>query len=607
MTVTQWGTRRLDDGRMLFRLWGSAGEEISLRINGQDHPARPDADGWFEWTLDTIAPGTHYSFILPDGMEVADPAARAQAGDVHGPSVVVDPDSYVWQNPDWRARPWEETVYYELHIGTFTPEGTFLAAIDKLSHLKQLGINTIEIMPVGQFAGNRGWGYDGVLIYAPHNVYGTPDDLRALIDAAHGLGLNVVLDVIYNHFGPDGNYLSLYAPDFFHPERHTPWGGAIAYERAPVRDFFIDNAIYWLEEFRLDGLRFDAIDHIRDDSEPELLVEAARRIRAKFPDRNIHLTTEDNRNITTLHTRDENGGIPLFSGEWNDDFHNVAHTIATGETEGYYADFAEHHWHMIARSLAQGFAYQGERSKQTGETRGEPSAHLPPTAFVDFIQNHDQVGNRAFGERLVDLAGSGMVRTLMATLLLSPHIPLLFMGEEWGETRPFIFFTDFHGELADAVREGRRKEFAGFGAFHNSAESLKQVPDPNSEASFLASKLDWSRLESESGRDWFDFVQHLLKLRQDRIVPLLAGVGGHVGTVDRAEEGVIAVSWQLSGARLVMMANMSHEPEPTPSAVGEVIYTSSPEALQQLLDETALPGCSIVVALDRGHQELVRT
>jgi malto-oligosyltrehalose trehalohydrolase len=518
-----------------FRLWAPAAERLAVRIDGRDLPMEPTGDGWFEAAVPGAGAGTAYRFVLPDGTLVPDPAARAQAGDVHGPSLLVDPAAYEWQVAGWTGRPWHEAVISEIHVGTFTPEGTFRAAAGRLAELAEVGFTAIEIMPVAQFAGARGWGYDGVLPYAPHPAYGTPDDLRALVDAAHGLGLMVLLDVVYNHFGPEGNYLGAYAPDFFHPERHTPWGAAIAYERDPVRRFFVENALYWLDEFRFDGLRLDAVDHVRDpDSEVEILVEIAQAVRAAHPER--HLTTEDNRNITRLHERAADGRPALYTAEWNDDFHNVAHVIATGETEGYYTDFAEDRWSKLARALAEGFAYQGEPSRfADGAPRGAASAHLPPTAFVDFLQNHDQIGNRAFGERLVDLAPRALVRALSAILLLSPHVPLLFMGEEWGETRPFAFFTDFHGELADAVREGRRREFRHFAAFER-PETRARIPDPNAPATFEASKLDWSATATPEGGDWLAWTGSLLATRRQEIVPRLAATGGHAGRVLAARD-----------------------------------------------------------------------
>jgi maltooligosyltrehalose trehalohydrolase len=602
-----WGAQYLGEGRARFRVWAPNQRDLRLRIGGRDVELAHGDDGWCEATVEEVQPGAAYGYVLERGQVAADPASRAQLDDVDGLSVLVDPRSYRWQNTGWRAHPWEETVYYELHVGTFTPEGTFRAATERLGHLRDLGINTIELMPVGHFPGRRGWGYDSVLIYAPHSAYGTPDELKALVDAAHGHGLAIVLDVVYNHFGPEGNLLSQFAPDFFHPERHTPWGVAIAYEKPPVREFFIDNALYWLDEYRFDGLRFDAIDHIRDeDSETEILVELAQRVRTRFSDRPIHLTTEDNRNITGLVERGRHDEIVLYSGEWNDDFHNAAHAIATGETEGYYADFVERHWWRLARCLAEGFAYQGEVSPfGDGKPRGQPSAHLPPTAFVDFIQNHDQIGNRAFGERLTDLATHSMVETLMAMLLLSPHIPLLFMGEEWGETRPFAFFTDYQGELADAVREGRRSEFAGFQAFQSDSASLKQVPDPNDPQTFESSRINWDCLETPVGADWMQLVKRLLRLRRERIVPLLAGTRPYAGKIEEADDGVVSVSWRLNGAVLHMIANLDDEPRPARPIAGDIIHASSDAAAEALMEAGELPAPAIVVTIGSEHQDVV--
>ncbi len=596
--ANSWGPEFVGEGDVRFRLWAPGQSELALRLDGVDAAMIRQEDGWFELLATGVSPGARYGFVLADGAVIPDPASRAQAEGVHGPSVVVDPQGYKWVEDAWPGRPWEEAVIYELHIGAFTPEGTFRAAIERLAHLRDLGVTAIEIMPVAHFAGERGWGYDGVFHYAPHPAYGAPDDMKAFVDAAHGHGLMVLLDVVYNHFGPEGNYLSLYAPQFFHPERQTPWGAAIAYEKAPVRAFFVENALYWLDEFRLDGLRFDAIDHIHDEgSDPEILVEIAQRIRREFPDRKIHLTTEDNRNITRLHERDGQGRAALYTAEWNDDLHNVAHVVATGETEGYYSDFAEDHWRKMARTLAEGFAYQGEASTYGGKKpRGRPSAHLPPTAFVDFLQNHDQVGNRAFGERLIALADQQMVRGLMAVLLLSPHIPLLFMGEETGETRPFCFFTDFEGELADAVRNGRRREFAHFAAFRGDEAELVQIPDPNEASTFDACKLDWARLATDDGADWLAFTRGLLDLRREKIVPLLHDAPGHSGRVLAADDGVIAIDWRLKKGLLQLRANLGDAEHPVPSYEGTIIF-AQPAGSDERLSAGDLPAKSVVAAI----------
>ena len=556
--LPDWGAVRLGDGRVRFRLWAPDCAALTLRLAGSDLPMEPAGDGWFE-RLAEAPDGAPYAFVLPDGRAVPDPASRRQERDVHGPSLVNSP-GHDWTT-DWRERPWEEAVICELHIGTFTTEGTFRAAIDRLDALADTGFTAIEIMPVAQFAGDRGWGYDGVLPYAPHPAYGTPDDLRALVDAAHARGLMVLLDVVYNHFGPEGNYLHAYAEPFFDAARHTPWGAGIDYTKAPVRRFFIENALYWIEDFRMDGLRLDAVDQIRDPSDPELLAELAREVRARVSDRPVHLTTEDNRNVTHLHER-QAGAVVLHTAEWNDDMHNAAHVLATGEADAYYRPFADDPSRHLARALAEGFAFQGPE-------RGEPSAHLPPTAFVDFLQNHDQTGNRALGERLVTLTDPATHDALTAILLLSPHIPLMFMGEDWGETRPFLFFAGFEGDLGRAVTEGRRREFADFPAF---AGHTGDIPDPVDPANFAASRVDWARRDSPEGREAREKVRHLLHLRRERIVPHLAAAGGHAGTVRDAGAGRIAVDWRLDGASLSLRANLGDSAMDLPPAEGALIH-----------------------------------
>ena len=592
MTERRWGPVLIPDGGARFRLWAPGLKSLTLRIDGDDQTMETVGDGWFEAVSPDARIGSEYVFVLDDGTAVPDPAARAQAAGVDGPSVLVDPGAYRWREADWRGRPWEEAVICEAHVGTFTPEGSFRAAIDRLDHLAETGITALELMPVAQFSGDRGWGYDGVLLYAPHPVYGTPDDLRALVDAAHARGLMVLLDVVYNHFGPEGNYLHAYAPEFFDETRQTPWGAAIAYDRPAVRSFFIENALYWLDEFRIDGFRFDAIDQVRDPkSRPELLVEIAERVRAAEFGRPIHLTTEDNRNITRLHERGPGGTVPHFTAEWNDDFHNAAHVVAAGETEGYYADFADEPVAGLARALAEGFVFQGEATAD-GEPRGTPSAHLPPLAFVDFLQNHDQTGNRAFGERLITLTPEPRFRALMAILLLSPHVPLVFMGEEWGETSPFLFFTDFRGDLADAVREGRRKEFGGFADFDN-PDARARIPDPNDAATFAASRIDWRRKATPEGRGWLDFTSRLLATRRREIVSRLAGAVGHAGRMVARGEGLVAVDWRLEGAELRLRANLGEGPVAAPDAPGTMLYATTGAAR-----DAKLRPADVIVTLD---------
>lgn len=574
--LRSWGADYAADGTVRFRLWASGQNGVTLRLSGKDFAMEAEGEGWFQLRATGVAPGAEYHFVLADGTEVPDPASLAQKNDVHGASVVVDPNAYHWQDAGWKGRPWEETVVYEMHFGTFTPEGTFLAAREKLAGLAALGITMIEVLPLSQFEGTRGWGYDGVLLYAPHSAYGKPEDFKAFVDAAHDYGMSVVLDIVLNHFGPEGNYLPLLSPDFFDKERVTPWGAGIAYDVDAARRYISEAPLYWLLEYHLDGLRFDAIDQIKDASDKHILVEIAEQIRSKITDRPVHLTTEDCRNVIFLHPRDPDGSAPLYTGEWNDDFHNAVHVFITGEKHAYYQDFADNPEQLIARILAEGFAYQGEVSPQSGEKRGVNSNGQPPVAFVDFIQNHDQIGNRAQGERLIELAGDDRTRLLYATLLLSPHIPLLFMGEEYGETNPFLFFTDFHGDLAKAVREGRAKEFEG-----HAGHEGESVPDPNAQETFMMSKLDWNKAESEAGTKWLELTRQLLALRQQHVVPMLYNAGGNTGKVIATAEGFFAVSWTFPQGSLSIAVNIGETPRQLPEQSGEIIF-AWPQATQTL-------------------------
>lgn len=596
---TRWGAQLDENGGAHFRLWAPGLRELRLRLQGGEERAMdPLGDGWFELVANGVRHGASYQFVLPDGLAVPDPAARAQASDVHGTSLLVDPRGFEWQATGWRGRPLEEAVIYELHAGSFSPEGDFDGIRRRLDHLADTGFTAIELMPVAQFSGNRGWGYDGVLLYCPHAAYGGVDGLKRLVDAAHQRGLMMFLDVVYNHFGPDGNYLGAYAPEFFDPERHTPWGPGIRFEEQAVRDFFTDNPIYWLEEFQFDGLRFDAVDQIKDASCPSILEEMARRIRARFPDRHIHLMTEDERNIIALHPRDAGNRPVLFSAEWNDDLHHAAHCIATGEAAGYYAPFADEPVAHLARALAEGFCYQGEAyAPWDGKARGVPSSSQPPLAFVNFLQNHDQIGNRALGERLTALADAQTLELLTAMLLLNPQIPLVFMGEEYGETQPFLFFTDIHGELAKAVRDGRRREFAAFAQY--AAEEAARIPDPNALSTFEASSLDWSRAETEPGSRRLKLLRRLIALRQRHIAPRLAQMKSMQGRMRQRGRMAFTVEWSLDdGARLSMRANFGEDDENAETSVDdlELIHESRSGVFDSLRDGS-LPARSVAVLI----------
>lgn len=551
-----FGAQLQPDGHTRFRLWAPSAVAVNVLIDNIGYPMQALPDGWYEMTIRCGA-GTHYRFetTAQDGtvLRVADPASRAQAGDVHDASIVVDPHGYHWQYPLWRGRPWHETVLYELHVGILgQPGGGFEAVMHRLPALAELGITAIELMPLADFPGARNWGYDGVLPYAPDAAYGTPEQLKALIDTAHGLGMMVFLDVVYNHFGPDGNYLGAYAKPFFRDDIHTPWGQAIDFRRREVRDFFTENALFWLTEYRFDGLRFDAVHAI---GEQDWLQEMGTRIRQTIGEgthhaRHVHLVLEHDGNASHLL-----GNTPHapFDAQWNDDGHHVLHVLLTGERDHYYRDYCEQPEEKLARCLAEGFVYQGEPSPlRHGEARGEPSAHLPPSAFVLFLQNHDQTGNRAFGERLTTLARPSALRVAMALVLLSPQIPLLFMGEEIGATQPFLYFTSYDdAALATAVRDGRRQEFAGFAAFADPQQRAR-IPDPNDVASFDASI---PRAGSDA-TSWHAWVHTLLTIRRRHLVPHLAGCRAIDACV--LATGCVAARWTLAnGSVLALAVNLS--------------------------------------------------
>lgn len=568
----------LTGGGTQFRLWAPGCDTVGLllEVPGQEQSgilgmtARPE--GWHELTVPSVAAGTLYRFVLPDGLKVPDPASRFQPQDVHGPSEVIDPAAYEWTVP-WTGRPWDEIVLYELHVGAFTPEGTFRAAIGKLDHLAALGVTGIEVMPVWDFPGKRNWGYDGVLPYAPDSSYGRPEDFKALVEAAHQRGIAVLLDVVYNHFGPDGNYLPVYAPKFFTERHHTPWGAAVNFDgehSAPVRDFVIENALYWLEEFDLDGLRFDAVHAIIDEGPKHLLDELSERVRAAS-DRPVHLLLENEDNEPRRLTRQ--GREPVhYTAQWNDDLHHVLHVAATGEDSGYYADYCDGsgagQTSLLATALAEGFAYQGQMMPYRGSARGEPAGYLPPGAFVAFIQNHDQVGNRAFGDRLGQNASPEAMRALAAVYLLLPQTPMIFMGEEWGAKQPFPFFCDFEGELADAVREGRRSEFARFPEFQD-PEQRDRIPDPLAESTFTSAKLDWSAVD----QDHLAHYTALLAARRQHIVPLLEHIA-QAGSAREIGPGAVQATWPVGhGSSLVLAANLSGSHVDFPAASGRPIWS----------------------------------
>ena len=554
----RFGPERLADGQMLFSLWAPSVDAVALQL-GHDAKLQMQArpGGWFELAA-AAGPGTAYRFVLPDGLQVPDPASRAQQEDVHGASLVVDPQAYRWRNTAWVNRPWHEAVIYEVHPGAL---GGFSGIVAHLKRLAALGITAIELMPIADFPGRHNWGYDGVLPFAPDRAYGTPDELKALVDAAHGEGLMVFLDVVYNHFGPDGAYLHAYAKPFFDEGVHTPWGAAIDFKKPEVCAFFVQNALMWVNEYRFDGLRFDAVHAI---SPASFLPRLAESIRAGA-ERDVHLVLEHEGNKSTLLAGKD---ARLFDAQWADDWHHCLHVLLTGEREGYYESFADPAG-QLARAMAEGFVFQGQISPHHNAPRGEPSADLPPTAFVICLQNHDQIGNRAMGERLTALADPQALSAATALLLLSPTIPLVFMGEEWGTRTPFLFFTDHNAELADLVREGRRREFAHFAAFQDEARRA-QIPDPNAASTFTASVPEG---DGEGSAHWTELYSALLAIRHAHVVPGIPGCRS-AGAAAIGEAAVCG-GWHLgNGTRLTIAANFGTSAVALPTMPGRVLYRS---------------------------------
>ncbi|MDQ0455262.1 malto-oligosyltrehalose trehalohydrolase [Rhizobium paknamense] len=556
MTSPAFGPSLHDTG-VDFRLWAPLKEEVLLQIEDrQPLPMQRGDDGWHRLRVEGVGAGTRYRFHIGD-LAVPDPGSRFQPEDVHGPSEVID-TRFNWKTVDWQGRPWEETVIYELHLGTFTPEGTYRGAMGRLDHLASLGVTAIQLMPLSDFRGPWNWGYDGVLPYAPDSSYGRPEELAELIDAAHARGIQVFIDVVYNHLGPDGNYLPVYAPIFTEKHKST-WGEGINYDgegSQAVREWAIGNALYWITDFRADGLRFDAVHAIEDDSKEHLLTEMARRLRAAAPDRHVHLIVENEENNPALLEREADGQPSLYTAQWNDDIHHVLHVASTGEDFGYYADFAEG-LPQIGRALAEGFVYQGEVMPYRGSERGGASAHLPPTAFISFIQNHDQVGNRAWGDRIFEVASPQATAALAAVYLLAPQIPMIFMGEEWQASTPFPFFCQFDDELNEKVRQGRRKELARLPGFDE--ESAKSTPDPVADTTFYSAKLNWEERNLPEQAAALALYQTLIGLRHTEIVPRLKGIGGRAAQFS-VEGGLLRVEWWLGdGSLLSLFANLSAE------------------------------------------------
>lgn len=534
----QLGAWRQEDGEYCFRLWAPSAGRVELLLDGEVVAMAPEHDGCHAVRC-KCAPGTRYRYRIDGALSVPDPASRWQPEGLKGASAIPDEDAYVWQTTGGAGRPWSEAVLYEVHVGAV---GGYSALQAELPALAAMGITALQLMPLATFPGSRNWGYDGVLPYAPASVYGTPDELKALVDAAHALGLMVLLDVVFNHFGPEGNQLASYAPQFFREDLRTPWGAAIDFRQPWVQRYFIDNALMWLREYRFDGLRLDAVHAIHPQT---FLVTLREAIHADGPAHAVDLVVENENNAASLLGEG-------YTAQWNDDFHNALHVLLTGETESYYADYASAPGARFARVLSEGFAWQGEVNRH-GNRRGEPSAGLSPDHFVVFAQNHDQIGNRAFGDRLQGSVAPARLRIAHALTALTPMVPLFFMGEPWGAREPFLFFTDFEPPLDEAVRQGRRTEFSQLKAFSDPA-SRETIPDPNALETFQASRCPLPPPDALAQNPWLADFKASLALRR-RYLAAGAAQARSLGARVLADHA-IAAGWALPGGEWWLAFNL---------------------------------------------------
>jgi maltooligosyltrehalose trehalohydrolase len=547
----------VDESGTTFRVWapGSVRVEVVIR-NAAGETARAldeCGDGWFEATFADVRAGTRYCLRLDGGEMYPDPLSRFQPDGVHGPSQVVDPSGFDWTDADWAGCRLDELIIYEVHVGTATTEGTFDGLVERLPHLRALGVTAVELMPVAEFAGARNWGYDGVYPFAPSHAYGGPEALRRFVDAAHKQGLGVILDVVYNHFGPEGNYLPAVTRGRIFTERHhTPWGTAVNYDDEgceAVRSIIVDNVRQWIRDYHLDGLRLDAAHAIVDASTPHILQEIAETAHAAR--RGVIVIAEDERNERTLLLPPEEGGFGL-DAVWADDVHHILRRLVAGDSEGYYAGY-EGTPAELARAIRQGWLYQGEHYTPTDEPRGTSSEGIPPQRFVYCIQNHDQVGNRALGERLNHQVEPGVYRAISALLLLSPGTPLLWMGQDWAASTPFLYFTDHPDELGRLVTEGRREEFSGFSEFADEGREL--IPDPQAQETFDRSRLDWSEVEREPHAAVLRLYRELLRIRRD--APAMRSRGRESWDAQPLSDGALGLRRDGADGTLLVIVNLA--------------------------------------------------
>lgn len=538
-----------------FSVWAPGHDRVDLVLDHDRLPMAPDPSGGW-WRLEVDAPsGTRYRFAVDGGAPRPDPRSPSQPEGIDGPSETVDHGSFEWGDTDWRGQRWGSAVIYELHVGTFTPAGTFDAAVERLDHLVDLGVTTIEVLPIAEGSGERGWGYDGVDLWAPHHAYGGPNGFKRLVDAAHRRGLSVVLDVVYNHLGPAGNYLAEFGP-YFTDRYSTPWGSAINVDGAgsdEVRRWIIDNAAMWMTEYHVDGLRLDAVHAIIDQSALHLLEEMAVRVDALADHlgRPLWLIAESDRNDPRLVASREAGGFGL-TASWSDDYHHALHAALAGDRSGYYEDFGS--LAQVARALNEVYVYGRDYSPHRDRSHGRPVGDLPRHRFLGYLQNHDQIGNRAVGERSAALMSPERLRVAAALVLTAPFVPMLFQGEEWAASTPWQYFTNHTDTaLGEAVREGRRKEFAVFGW------APEDVPDPQDPATRHRSVLRWNEIDTEPHRSILDWHRRLLALRRE--IPALTAAA----PADTRAEADDRAGWlKIRRGEVLVTANLGKEPARIP-------------------------------------------
>jgi len=571
-----------------FRVWAPNAKTAEVEAGGNCYSMTAAEHGWWFAEVSLTESVADYAFVLDGGEPLPDPRSPWQPRGIDGRSRLVDHESFAWSDQRWQAGPLLAAVVYELHVGTFTPQGTFAAVIDKLEYLVALGITHIELMPVAEFSGSRGWGYDGADLYAPHHAYGDPDDLKRLVDACHNRGLAVILDVVYNHLGPAGNYLARFGP-YFTDHYATPWGQAINFdgpESDQVRRFFCDNALMWLRDYHFDGLRIDAVHAIIDTSATHFLEQLACEVAGLQAQSGRHLVliAESDLNDPRIVRSREIGGYGI-QAQWSDDFHHALHSVLTGERDGYYGDFGT--LGDLAKALQRVFVYDGRYSAFRRRRHGKPPTAIHGHAFLGYLQNHDQIGNRAKGERSAHLMNVGRLKIAAALVLTGPFIPMLFQGEEWGASSPFLYFTDHQdAELGRAVTEGRRREFAAFSAH------AEDVPDPQARATFERSKLIWGERDSEPHSTLLDWHRRLIALR--RKVPALSDT-----RLDRVRVSFDETARWLVVTRgsVIIACNLGGAAQRVPAAIGRnaQILLASEQDVRLVEDQVELPPDSVAL------------